>query len=264
MKTIKILLIAVLFIGAYSASAQWTDSGSNLYTTDAVGIGITTPAVDLNIYDAASDASLYLESPYTLSGDRAIGRIRMTNTSTSEAYNFALRKNGGVIQCVQNAYVTGIGWVDVSLFNYSNRNLEVRAGVTDILYTNSGKFLLNNTGAVGIGTGATAIPAGTKLAINGKVLATEVQVALVANWADYVFNDDYNLKPLSEVENFIKENKHLPDVPSANEVAKDGVNLGEMDATLLQKIEELTLYMINLEKENKKLKERIDIIESNN
>jgi len=258
MKKIKFLLVAILFVAGISANAQWTDGGSNLYTTDAVGIGITSPAVDLNIYDAASDASLFLESPYTLSGDRAIGRIRMTNTSTSEAYNFALRKNGGVIQCVQNAYVAGFGWVDVSLFNYSNRNLEVRSGVTDILYTNSGKFLLNNTGAVGIGTGSTPIPATAKLAVNGKILATEVQVALVANWADYVFNDDYNLKPLAEVEEFIKENKHLPDVPSSSQVEKTGVNLGEMDAILLKKVEELTLYMIQLQKENVELKEKVE------
>ncbi|NOY48530.1 MAG: TMF family protein, partial [Chlorobi bacterium] len=64
-------------------------------------------------------------------------------------------------------------------------------------------------------------------------------------------------------ENYINQNKHLPDVPSAKEVEEEGVNLGEMNAVLLQKIEELTLYMIEMKKENKELKQRIEVLENN-
>ncbi|MBI9055996.1 MAG: hypothetical protein JEY96_19400 [Bacteroidales bacterium] len=108
-----------------------------------------------------------------------------------------------------------------------------------------------NGGNIGIGTADTK---GYKLAVAGKVVAEEVVVALQADWADFVFNKDYKLKDLEEVENFIEENNHLPDVPSEKEVLENGIQLGEMDATLLQKIEELTLYMIDINKEVKALR----------
>jgi predicted nuclease with TOPRIM domain len=81
------------------------------------------------------------------------------------------------------------------------------------------------------------------------------------NWADYVFEEDYCLKSLEEVEDFISINKHLPDIPSADEVAKCGIDVLEMDSKLLAKIEELTLYLIEMKKENDKLKERMEVLE---
>lgn len=86
--------------------------------------------------------------------------------------------------------------------------------------------------------------------MNGSAIATSMTVKLNANWPDFVFAKTYGLRPLSEVENYIKANAHLPEVPSAAQVAQEGINLGEMDATLLKKIEELTLYLIE---QNKKL-----------
>lgn len=74
-----------------------------------------------------------------------------------------------------------------------------------------------------------------------------------ANWSDFVFDRDYDLMTLKEVESYIKENGHLPDVPSAEEVKANGVEVGEMNAILLQKIEELTLYIIELEKKIEEL-----------
>ena len=67
---------------------------------------------------------------------------------------------------------------------------------------------------------------------------------------DYVFEKNYDLRPLTEVEAYINQNKHLPEIPAAKEMEKDGVNLGEMNMMLLKKVEELTLYMIDLKKEN--------------
>ena len=78
-----------------------------------------------------------------------------------------------------------------------------------------------------------------------------------AAWADYVFEESYDLKQIEEVESFIKANKHLPNVPSATELAEEGVDIATMDATLLRQIEELWLHMIEMKKENAKLKQQI-------
>jgi hypothetical protein len=89
--------------------------------------------------------------------------------------------------------------------------------------------------------------------VDGKITAKEVEVKSDV-WADYVFHDDYKLKSLNEVEAFIKENKHLPGIPSEKEVIENGLSVGEMNRKMMEKIEELTLYVIELEKEVKKLK----------
>jgi hypothetical protein len=108
---------------------------------------------------------------------------------------------------------------------------------------------INAAGNLGIGT---ANPT-EKLAVNGNIKCKQVEVSLTG-WSDFVFEDDYPLMPLAEVDAFIKANNHLPGVPSADEVITNGANLGEMDAILLKKIEELTLYVIELKKENEELK----------
>jgi len=94
----------------------------------------------------------------------------------------------------------------------------------------------------------------------GKGILTEkVKVAPRddAFWSDYVFEEDYDLNTIEEVEGFIKKNKHLPNVPSAKEVSKKGIDVAEMDATLLRQIEELWLHMIELKKENDALKTEV-------
>lgn len=110
------------------------------------------------------------------------------------------------------------------------------------------------TGAVRIGN--TVTPSGYKLAVDGKAICTELLVRLVPNWPDYVFQNNYKLPGLNDVEEFIKTNKHLPGIPSAAEVEKNGVNVGEMQKLQMEKIEELTLYIIELKKEIEKLKQR--------
>ena len=81
------------------------------------------------------------------------------------------------------------------------------------------------------------------------------------SWADYVFEEDYLLRPLSEVEQFIKQNGHLPEVPSAETVTTDGIDLGSMDTTLLKKIEELTLYTIQQEKKIEALQKQSNVLD---
>jgi len=102
---------------------------------------------------------------------------------------------------------------------------------------------LTNPGAVIIGTALRD----ANLYVNGTLKAHEIEVKLTT-WADFVFEEGYNLTPLEEVEEFIEKNNHLPNVPSEKEVCNEGINLAEMDAILLRKIEELTLYIIELEK----------------
>lgn len=108
---------------------------------------------------------------------------------------------------------------------------------------NQGRMLIDANGNVAIGTNDSK---GYKLAVLGKAVAEEIVVKLQANWPDYVFEDQYRLSLLSELEEFIKANKHLPDVPTADEVKENGLSLGEMNAMLLKKVEELTLYVIEL------------------
>lgn len=89
------------------------------------------------------------------------------------------------------------------------------------------------------------------LSVEGLLYAKQIQVSH-DKWADFVFSPEYQLMPINQVEQYIIENKHLPEIPSAEEVVKDGINLGEMNAKLLQKIEELTLYIIE---QNKRIEE---------
>ena len=93
----------------------------------------------------------------------------------------------------------------------------------------------------------------------GSIKAKDINVEL-NNAADYVFEEDYNLKSLGEVESYVKANKHLPGVPSASEMAKNGMSVSEMSNLLLEKVEELTLHMIQLEKENKALKAEVEML----
>ncbi len=120
---------------------------------------------------------------------------------------------------------------------------------------NTSRMSISSTGTVSIG--AVTEPAGYKLYVETGILTEKVKVALKTsgNWADYVFADEYKLLPITEVESFIKENKHLPNVPSADEVVKSGIDVATMDAKLLEKIEELTLYIIQLQKQVDALKE---------
>ena len=111
-------------------------------------------------------------------------------------------------------------------------------------------------GSVKIGDAPT--PLGYRLSVDGKAIMEEVNVKLSENWPDYVFAESYDLKPLSEVESYIKENQHLPGVPSAEEMERNGIDLGVMNMLLLKKVEELTLYILDLKKENEKQNQLIE------
>jgi hypothetical protein len=115
---------------------------------------------------------------------------------------------------------------------------------------------LGNRGNVGIGTTSPQY----LLSVNGAIGAKDV-IVTNTGWSDYVFRPDYRLQPLSEVSAYIQQNHHLPDIPTEAEVKEKGVSVGDMQAKLLAKVEELTLHLIQQEKENRDLRERMARLE---
>jgi hypothetical protein len=118
---------------------------------------------------------------------------------------------------------------------------------------------INPSGNIVIGNSTVLPKSGYKLSVDGKVVCEELLVQL-SPWPDYVFNNDYKLKPLSEVESFIQENNHLPGIPTACDVETEGLNIGEMQKLMMEKIEELTLYLIDIKKENQLLKSEVELL----
>jgi len=118
------------------------------------------------------------------------------------------------------------------------------------------RMVIDTYGNAGIGTSTPD----QRLTVNGKIKCEEVQVVVDVP-ADYVFETEYKLPPLPEVDHYIQQNKHLPGMPNAQALKTNGWNVGEMNNKLLEKIEELTLYMIELKKENEELKLRVNNIE---
>jgi hypothetical protein len=127
-------------------------------------------------------------------------------------------------------------------------------------YTPNAKFHVN--GAQLIGGNSARIAAGYQLSVDGKIMAEEVTVQNSTAWPDYVFASDYKLLPLNELEASINKNKHLPNIPSAAEVDKKGITLGEMNRKLMEKVEELTLYVIELNKKNEVLAQKVQALET--
>jgi len=114
-------------------------------------------------------------------------------------------------------------------------------------------------GKIGIGltdaaTKLAASPTDELLTVNGTIHAKEVKVDLTGTLADFVFSPSYKLMPLHKVEEYVNANNHLPEIPSAAEVSKNGMNMGDMQNKLLQKVEELTLYVIEQQKQIEELK----------
>ncbi|QEM09135.1 DUF4200 domain-containing protein [Mucilaginibacter rubeus] len=130
-----------------------------------------------------------------------------------------------------------------------NVRLQNSANNEFTIQTNSGGTVFAVTGStVGIGTTDTK---GYKLGVNGSMIATSVTVKLYGSWADYVFKPTYKLPSLSAVKSYIQQHRHLPEIPSAEEIEKDGLNVGEMNKLLMKKVEELTLYAIENEQKDK-------------
>lgn len=134
--------------------------------------------------------------------------------------------------------------------------VQIEGFESDMRFLTSGteRFRITSVGNIGIGTSDTK---GYKLAVNGDAIFTKIKVKTYSAWPDYVFHSTYKLPSLREVEMYIKRNRHLPGVVSASEVEEKGLDLGNNQAILLKKIEELTLYVIEQNKQLEKMKMEI-------
>jgi len=150
-------------------------------------------------------------------------------------------------------------------FNISDLSINY---TDDMLFSSaiipSANIVARINGPIIIGTSWVNIPENCKLYVEDGIVTERLKVTSIdsTDWTGYVFTENYDLKRIKEVEEFIKANKHLPNVPSAQEVSKNGLDMVEMDATLLRQIEELWLHVIELKKENDALREDVKILKS--
>lgn len=212
------------------------EAGSTDFVIDQngqIGIGTSSPTGDgLTVVGGASGADfLTLDRP-------GIGKFRFNSGGYSTRMT--------------------IGSNNVDRFTLGWDNSEAGFAISnDIEFsTHEHAFFIKNTGNVGIGT----TDPDAKLTVKGNIKSKEVKVTVDAGQGpDFVFEEDYNLRSLEDTEEYIKANKHLPEVPSAKVMESEGLNLKEMNLMLLQKIEELTLHQIE---QNKSLKSALEKIES--
>lgn len=207
-----------------------------------------------------------LELFYDTNGEAIIQNYKRgtTNTYAPMWLGASMIKTNGPF-FINNAANDGIsklvvnGGAKASYFTTQDgggRSYYLQAGADYVeLYDQSatGRIMLKN-GNVGIGTLDTK---GYKLAVAGNLIAEKIKVKLVPNWPDFVFQENYPLRTLEETEAFIKTYQHLPEIPSAAEIKDNGQDVGEMNAKLLQKVEEMTLYLIDLQKQVKAQQEEI-------
>lgn len=237
MKKIILLFLFILsFITLY---------GQNLYPdTGKVGLGTNVPRSKLEIADWIASLNIS-SSKYTevMTDNEVVGAINFY-----KHYGLA---NAASIRLLQSGGNSNYGQAHLALCTSNAWNPYTAVPVERMRITSSGN--------IGIGTSNPKF----MLDVNGGVRAREVKVE-AGVWPDYVFSRFYSLPDLFDTERFINENKHLPGIPSASDVQKNGIDLGEMNAKLLEKIEELTLYLIEMKKDNGKQDLIIQALQSSN
>jgi len=200
-------------------------ANKNLIVDLNAGIGTLTPTTKLNIIGGA-DASL------STNGFIQLGSTNSWNLLFDD--NEILARNNG-------------------------------AGNDLFIQNDGGNVLMcsSELGGVGIGLIAgTSLANGYIFCVDGKIIAEEMRIQNSTNWPDYVFENKYNLMPLDELKASIEVNKHLPNIPSAAEVENNGILVGDMQKKMMEKIEELTLYILDLNAANKKLQQDVDLLKA--
>ena len=233
-KQLLIYLFLMSFTLITNAQILYLPNGAdgigNNNTSSNIGIGTDNPEKKVQINAANTEAGLRL---HALTGDNNTNTPYLLLTGGYKPNNGVALRGVGDKVYGRKALVFYSGW---------DGNTD-DPQITD-LHEN---MRISSTGLVGIGTSTPAY----KLDVVGTVRANEIKVDL--NGADFVFEKDYHLMPLNELEKFVKEQKHLPEIAPAGEMTENGTGLGDLNTKLLQKIEELTLYVIQKDKEVKQL-----------
>ncbi|MEP3387832.1 MAG: hypothetical protein ABJO02_06575 [Reichenbachiella sp.] len=264
-----------------------SDNPSVLSLTNygSVGIGINDPQAELHVdgkmqssfvdIGLARPTSSYSEGLFVKGADgNGYASIQLATRSWSgshailfNAYKSPTMVNGGLGSVGNTKFTHNVGNYGggaASIFYTGNGGVmsfhvsQASTGAGTDVNWGTAKLMIQRNGTVGININDPNEI--YMLHVNGKTYATSFHTA-ASNYADFVFEDDYRLAPLSEVEAYIEENNHLPDIPSETEAKKNGVDLQEMQAKLLQKIEELTLYVIEQNKRIEEQQQRIQQLE---
>jgi hypothetical protein len=242
-------------------------NATNTYLTinnGNVGVGITTPLANLHVVTGGTSIDAFGASTTP-------GLIIQANTGSRSAtigaqLEFAIPANTDGTNIWSQARILTVAGnantADASgkMVLGTRRSYNKLGAGLQWYYGND--LVIDAAGNIGIGT----LTPREALSVNGNIRAKQVKVEAL-NWPDYVFKQNYQLPSLAEVKNYIEQNQHLPDMPSEQEIARDGLNLGEMNKLLVKKVEELTLYLIEKDKEkqtqkatNVKLQEQIDLL----
>ncbi|OEK03332.1 hypothetical protein BFP97_18170 [Roseivirga sp. 4D4] len=216
----------------------------NLMTFDQnghVGVGMSSPQTKLNIYGKSQDWDPSVQG-------HSLGTIHLNPGSSNDNYGnaitFGASDSGSGQVAHAGIYVRSDGAYGTKMY-FSTTNAYITGSKTGLM--------IDHTGSIGIGTSDPT----EKLSVDGTVLAKKIRVSTTGvDWPDYVFSPEYKLKTLGELEDYIQANQHLPEVPSAQEIEEKGQDLGDIQATLLKKVEELTLYILELEAGRKELEVR--------
>ncbi|RXG11377.1 hypothetical protein DSM03_11714 [Leeuwenhoekiella aestuarii] len=236
-----------IFIGCFIAffcGSSTVFSQNTFPSSGDVGIGTNSPSTKLHVVKLDTGIKTQYGTLLIEDQDALIDLVSNSSDRWGSAINFiegGSSSSNTDVWSIARQTTNGTG--DSSLrFNFGSNNSHI----------NNSKIVFTSTGRVGIGT---LLP-DSKLAVNGTIHSKEVKVDL-NSWPDYVFKSDYNLPSLQDVKQFILNNGHLKDIPNELEVEKEGVLLGKMNAKLLQKIEELTLYLIAQNEELISLKKEV-------
>ncbi|QIP18071.1 hypothetical protein G8759_33975 [Spirosoma aureum] len=222
--------------------------GANAIVSQSNSIVLGSTGVNVGIGTSAPNSRLEITQ-----GTANQSGIRLTN----------LTSNSPASATNQYKFLTVNTQGDIIL---GSLNSSAREGAEVELWQANGDYLQNvNSGGVIIGHEVNKRPVGYKLYVEDGILTEKIKVAVknTADWSDKVFHKGYDLQSLDEVERYIKINQHLPGVPSAKEMVESGNDLHKTDAKLLEKIEELTLYMIELKKENEELRQQVNVLIKN-
>ncbi len=230
---------------------QYLSSGN---TISVAGVALNTSGATLAIGDSQSliatvaPANASNQSVSWSSSDTAIASV----TSAGEVTALAEGSASISVSTVDGGF-TDSASITVAPDSNSGGNGSGSSG--DSIWTETGTVASYN-GKVGVGTNS--VPAGYHMAIDGKIITEEVRVELSGAWPDYVFSEHYKLPTLEEIKKHIQEKGYLPNMPSAKEVQNHGIQVGEMNKLLLEKIEQLMLYTLKQQEEIEKLKTKIN------